>query len=340
MNRTILAMAVLVLGMGFAGCVVEENELPDEFKKAIPKAEDFQLNVPDEGVESAQRALMALKADGEVKAQFYLQTIGTVRELNGWTWALLHFIDDITSYPYSSEIEDGYEWGPFTPALSLVTLRFQLTKEGENHFAYTLQFRPKQESGDNWSDVLYGDYRPESGALKSRGSVVWDFESAGALDPTVEAEGMLAIDYDSTTGVRFVDMTFTEFKDKHMDEAVNATYMYDEKPDLSGTFVFTIFADVHKDDPEHAELTAKEDLSIHARWLAGGSGRADVLVTGGDLLTSEPPFDGYQVSECWDDYFNQVYFQETVYPVGTVPWSAPVVGDPAACVFNQPEFVE
>lgn len=340
MKYLAIVTVALALGTGSLGCIVAENELPEDYQSAIPQAEDFQLNVPDEGIETAERALMALKADGEVKAQFYMQTVGTVRELNGWTWAMLHFVDDITSHPFTSEIHGGYEWGPFTPALSLVTLRFQLTKEGENHFAFVLQFQPKGSEDDVWSDVLSGDYRPESGAIKSRGSLMWDFAAARALDPTVDADGQLGIEYDSTTGVRYVDMTFVNFKDKHMDEPANATYTYDEKPDQSGTFQFTAFGDVHQDDPENAHLTAKEEYSIRARWLSGGSGRADVMVTGGDLETATPPFDGYSVSECWDDYFNQVYFIEIAYPSGMDPWSGDPVGDLAACVFDTPEFAE
>ena len=115
-------------------------------------------------------------------------------------------------------------------------------------------------------------------------------------------------------------------------------YGYTENGDLSGEYGFSIVGDVHADDPERQDLILKENLSYHVRWMASGMGRADVLVTGGDLPSVTPSVESFQVSECWDEFFNRVYYQETVVPVEADPWEGVPVGDGLKCVFTEAEF--
>jgi hypothetical protein len=332
-------VTMLLVGLVFAGCWVEENRLPDEFKQAIPEAGIVNLAIPGAGEDGTLRqALEAAKADGDVKAKFYLDTINGVRGLNGMTWALLHFVDDITENPYTNEVENGYEWGPFTPALSLVTIKFTLLKEGANHFSYSLQFRKKEDVEGPFEDVLTGAYESSGGALKSVGTMVLDFDQAKVLDETMKASGVITFDYDTTGDGRAIDVNLEAFQDEDMEEAADATYSYLENADLSGEYGFSMVADVHQDDPDRQDLTLKENLSYHIRWVAEGNGRADVLVTGGDFPNIDPPVDSFHMSECWDEFFNQIYLQQTVVQTGLEPWSGEPVGDVAGCVFADADF--
>lgn len=336
--RLSIVMA-LTAGLAFAGCFPEENKLPDEFRAAIPAAQIVNLDVPGGGEdETLRRSLEAAKADGDVKAQYYLDTINGVRGLNTMTWGLLHLVDDITANPYTEEVDNGYEWGPFTPALSLVTIKFTLLKTGADHFSYSLQVRKKEDADGPFEDVLTGDYDSAGGALKSVGVMVLDFDMMKSLDETTEASGVITFDYDTAGEGRAIDITLEGFQEKDMEEPANASYSYLENGDLSGAYGFSLVGDVHQDDPEAQDLILKENLSYYVRWTAAGNGRADVQVTGGDLPGGTPSADSFQVSECWDEFFNRVYLQETVVLAVGDPWEGDAEGDSALCVFTTAEF--
>ncbi len=96
-NCLIIVSAVLAL----LSCQ-PENILPDEFLLAIPDASVVTLEIPGDDLEQTQQALELAKADGDVKAKIYLETINGVRGINAMTWGLLHLVDDITASPYTS----------------------------------------------------------------------------------------------------------------------------------------------------------------------------------------------------------------------------------------------
>jgi len=339
--KRFLTIIVALTGLAGLGCFPgEENELPNEFQHAIPSAEIVKLVVPGSEDEATHQALEAAKADGDVKAGFYLETINGVRELNIMTWGILHLVDDISGHPYTRELENGYEWGPFTPALSLVTIKFTLTKDTDDSFSYALRMRQKEEEDGTFQDVLTGTFLPEDGALHSKGTMALDFAMLHSLDPSTKTTGTLTFDYDTTNMRREILISFAAFQDEHMAEPMDAIYSFREETDLSGEYSFSLTADVHRDDPRYEELTLKEDLSYHIRWQADGKGRADVQVTEGDLPHLTPPFVSYQVSECWDEFFNQVFRQETVNPVIGDPFQSEPLGDAAQCVFTEPDFRE
>jgi len=338
MRIPLVSLLLVGLALGPSCGPGEENELPEEFRQAIPTPEVVKVNVPGADDETSTAALVLGKADGAVKATWYLQTINTVRELNAMTWGLLHFVEDITEYPYTSEIDNGYLWGPFTPALSLVTIQFTLVKEKDNRFSYALAMRPKQDEAAEFKDVLSGTYAAQEGVVHGQGTMLLDFETASAMDQTIQAKGVLSFAYDSTGGIKDVVIVFDGFQDEHMEEPVDATYGYQESADLSGTFGFTLVGDVHKDEPDMAQYDKKENLSIHVQWQADGAGRADVRVTGGDLPDVPPGFEKWETTECWDSLFDQVYLVEQAFPLAGEPFSGQTAGEAGKCAIPIPAF--
>lgn len=346
-KTALLLCAALCVGL----CCLEpdENELPPEFQDAVPRADRVWLNVPGADDETIGQGL-ALKGDGDTKAKWYLDTIGTARELNAMTWSLLHFVEDITGYPYTDEIENGFVWGPFTPAESKVTIKFTLVREGHNQFSFALMMRPtlvdldgdgeeeEENVGGEFTDVLTGAYMPQDGVAHSSGNLKLIFDTFSEVDRTQKTTGVLSFEYDTTGENREVDIIFEDFQAPDMEEKVNATYHYSEGSGRSGEFGFDLIGDIHKDDPDRQHLVKRENLSIFARWMKDGSGRADVRVTGGDLPTIEPPFESWESSECWDELFNQVYLQEQANPVEGETYFGDPVGDESACVFAEPQF--
>ncbi len=337
MLRKIALLLCAALCLGLCCLEPEENELPPEFQDAVPRADRVWLNVPGAEDETAAQGL-ALKGDGDTKAKWYLDTIGTVRELNTMTWSLLHFVEDITSYPYTDEIENGFVWGPFTPALSLVTIKFTLVKDGHNQFSFALTMRPKEDEGEAFQDVLTGTYFPQDGVTHSSGNLKLIFDTAREMDKSMNATGVLSFEYDTTGENRDVDIVFENFQADDMEQPTNATYHYSEGDGRSGEFGFDLVGDIHKDDPARQDLVKEENLAIFVRWLQDGSGRADVRVTGGDLPEIVPPFESWESSECWDEFFNQTYLQEQANPVSGEPYFGDPVGDESSCAFAEPQF--
>ena len=80
---------------------------------------------------------------------------------------------------------------------------------------------------------------------------------------------------------------------------------------------------LHGDVDENGSL---EDMVIHSRWNADGSGRADISATGGDLGT-----DQVTASECWDNRFQRVYYADSA------GWLE-AEGDEAACSYAEAQF--
>jgi hypothetical protein len=106
-------------------------------------------------------------------------------------------------------------------------------------------------------------------------------------------------------------------------DAIDASYAYDQTFQGEGRMDLTVVSDLN---PEGG-TGLSETWDVRSRWLADGSGRADVRVTGGDLGAET-----VTVVECWDSSFARVYYTED--------WSGTVEGDEAACVFADAEYPE
>ena len=100
-------------------------------------------------------------------------------------------------------------------------------------------------------------------------------------------------------------------------------YAYAESADGSGDFQFALDSDFEENG------SASEQALIRSRWLDDGEGRADALLSGGDLGGIE-----VQASECWDEQFRRSYYTDSVGYQATE-------GDAGSCAFDDvamPEF--
>jgi hypothetical protein len=309
----------------------EDDALPDGFQNALISSDLIKLTVPGS---EAEAATQPLKGDQpSTKAFWYLETIDSVRQLNGFTWALMHWVEEVTSRPYTTRTENTLIWGPYTPALSLVTMKFILERFPEDGtFHYELQFAPKGASSAEFEPVLEGDFEPEAGVTHSEGMISLNYDKAGELDETIKAVGRIIVFYDTTGGKRYINIQLDEFKDKHMDDPATGTYDYKEEEDLSGTFTFDFDSNIHKDLSEYAALTQEERVNIVTKWAPSGRGRADVEVSDGDLDQSDPPCEKWLSSECWNDLFDRVYFDTVAILTGGAEVTVQETGDPTQCI--------
>ena len=119
---------------------------------------------------------------------------------------------------------------------------------------------------------------------------------AEALDPTSNARGQVAVGYDNRFGQRTIELILGEL----YAGATTAAWRHTDLAEGAGTFQFYLQENV---DPRTPQL---ETWIVAARWRADGQGRADVLVTEGDL--NLPLF----ASECWDADFSRTYLLSNI----------------------------
>jgi hypothetical protein len=145
------------------------------------------------------------------------------------------------------------------------------------------------------------------------GGFLANFSAARALDPTIRAQGGIAVAYDNTGDLRHVEVAFKDFSDEDGMMPRDALYRYAEHPDRSGDFEFITLQDIDNDG------ATKEVLGILSRWNATGAGRSDAAATGGSLggLT-------VHMVECWDASFNETYYKDNLD-------IKPLEGDVASC---------
>lgn len=309
--RSCLIILVTLSGLG---CTAADPE--DEFRNAVPRAEELTIRVPGEGGDAggARAALI-----GE-RAHLYQATRDTSRFVNGSIWVVLQLVRAIVEHP-STELDENHAmWGPWNETLSPITYVFLVERVSEGHYHYVLSGKPRDAGDDAWVPLLAGDSEVDDAAGVRRGALALDFDAAHALDayehPLV---GRVAATYDVHAGV--VEAGFENVRGDG-GEIVSALYRYTEAADGSGTFAFGLRADVD------GNPASQEDLVVTSRWDASGAGRGDAVATHGDLADAV-----VYASECWDRGFGRSFYTDNI-------GMAPTEGDAATCTFSEPLWSE
>lgn len=317
MRRTLAAILV-PMALGTFGCPRPDSGV-DAARDAIPAASAVQVKLPGGGamrevggapdIVSEQFAVL-----GEM-AQFYVFTRQVTRDLNGGAAFVLLLVKAIVDYPVTSVDGDTYIWGPWTDGLNPSEWRLTVREAAVGDYEWSLEGRRKADGpGAAFESVVSGVATP---GLPNRGSgtFMMDFESAERLDPAGNnAAGQITVVYDLESDPATIVMDYVLGEGA---EQVSFHYEYAEVSDGSGDFQFTM----HSDLDENGSLI--EDAAIRTRWLASGSGRSDVRLSGGDL--GDTVVTG---SECWDTTFGRVYWEDSL------GWQA-TEGDAADCAFAE-----
>lgn len=308
----------------------------ENYLDVLPDEAGLTLVLPEES---------KTKALGEM-AVWYDDTVDFTRDVNGHVLLFLSHIDEITSYPPTSQSGNTYYWGPWTdpyaPPTS-VEMQFEMTQNATENYDYYLQFRPK-DSQDDWTVVWEGHITAVSAntARRGVGDFTVYFTDAKALDPTINESGTINVDYDTSgpgreINIAYYDFFSEEWGDDGPPEPIDATYTYTHNADDSGDFLFDWYDDIHKDtDPQYDEM---EHLWFHTRWDGGGPGRTDVTVVDGDLPQIGldnwgSPIDEWTGSECWDDDFLRVYYMDRVELGDGTVYDGTPEGIEADCAFD------
>ncbi len=306
------AMVLTVTSFLSAGCM---QGLEDEYRRAIPDQNELAIEVPGEGADAAAGSHeMAILGE---RAFLYQVTRDVSRIINGGVYLVLAILQDIVRHPATTIDEHHAVWGPWTGALSPLTYRFTVTKvDDDGNYEYVLEAKPKTEADDSYAAILTGAAHV-NGQDRGRGSFVVDADAMHALDEYEwPGSGVATVDYDVQAEPLTVNVGFENWTGG-WHAPIDATYHYAEAADQSGEFSYDATADVDEN------FSALESLTVASRWVAGGSGRSDASVTGGDVA----PGVSVTATECWDDVFGRTYWTDSMGIQQTE-------GEASACVFD------
>jgi hypothetical protein len=275
-----------------------------EYQAALPTREAVAIHVPGPSETAGASSQALLGAQGT----FYTMTRQISAQLNGAAESFFQQIDHATATPPSSTDATHAYWGPFTDALSPMTIMLAVERVDDQDYNFFLGGKPKGAPDSAFTGLLGGNTHRNDPAHE-KGQMEVNFTAMNTLDPTVNtATGAIAFVHDNTADPRTVAVHFGDFVGTPGQTPFTATYQYAEHPDTSGNFQYNL--QVNFDNDANGVL---EDAMVVSRWTASGAGRADVVVQGGSLPN------GFVVhaTECWDASFGRVYYTEDVDPTKT-----------------------
>jgi hypothetical protein len=344
----------LGLGMGVwalaaLGCGAQnDNPRENAFLAGVPEEGALQLSITDdpatEGLATADDQVgAALSSDELGSLSLHLDAPAAdglarpreaVQELNQ---ALRDFLQPIAALVRNEEPDqvtgNVAQWGPVTRGTT--EYRFFVRKGLLKRFGWLLQARP-EGSSDEFSNVAAGGIQVGALVRRGRGVVGVDLDALGDVDPTVHARGkVLAAFAHGPAGTALAyglhDFTRSASDTTPVDAAFQGVHLSDGFNRVRLAF--------HGNLPDTA-TDAKELVLARVRHQRGDGGRADLLVTGGDIASGKV----WLVSECWSAGLASTYRVVRECPGDGIGGARCVEqsskGEPAACLreLAQPEF--
>jgi hypothetical protein len=279
--------------------------------------------LPDERIQVNLPTGSASAKDDIEWSEWYLFTASTTENINAMVGAVLFWVDTIT-HDYRPSYVDGDRnhatWGPWSTALDPVeTLLWVSYDPASDVHSWGFDQWPRDGEQSASSTVILGEVDPGATRAISSGRFEVDFTTIHELDPTESATGQFSVEYDIQADGVTATAAFSDFGAEQLD----AEYAYDQTFSGEGRMDLVVLADLNPDSGTDTD----ELWYTRSRWTADGAGRADVLITGGDLGTRTAT-----LSECWSSSFEAVYRVESHSGLET--------GDPSLCAFDSAEFSE
>jgi hypothetical protein len=248
-------------------------------------------------------------------ADLYTQSYYGARAINGFGAFVLGLLESITRFAPTSLGPSQAVWGPFGDPGEPNVWRLTIDRAADSHFDWRLEGKPRSATDAGYLTIAGGTFVPEQHPF-GRGLFNVDFETLRSLNPTETGRGRIVYAYlRDSSGTRVaVHAVGVDAQGAPTD----ARYAFGIDPHGVGFILLDAASD--------AAMNAK-DLLIHTRWLADGTGRADVVAAdqaSGHVL---------RVSQCWNSAFVSTFEQGAVD--GTV---AATSGDATSCGTLSAEF--
>ena len=325
----VAALAALLLpGCTLSNRLFEEDPL---FIGAVPRQEDLRTEHP--ASRNANGGLVDDDGARDVGDPADIPPLAreVATSINGLVFVLLEVIDGVMEYPISSREIDSRTWGPYAHWSSDGASRLVVRRDAEDPelFEYAIGLTadpPEQVTGQTvWDEVLAGQFARDAASLREgTGSFCWDADLQAEHDPDFAWGGLMCADHARTGATIRLLVTFEDWLLADGDRQ-DIEYFFEGREDLGGVLEYVADANW-----VGAPDSADETSSSRVRWLRGGAGRADFVLSGPDLPGQSVP-----ASECWDANLERVwYFVD-------MPGAEPDVeeGVEADCVFADREDV-
>ena len=206
--------------------------------------------------------------------------------------ALRHFMQPIVALVRNNEPSDTQGrvkmWGPVTRGPT--EYRFFLRHGTLRHYGWVLEGR-FAGSNDAFTTVAAGSITVGFAPRRGKGTLGVDLDALASVDPTVTAHGALLARFAHGAAGSIVGYRLRDFVGENGGHAVNALV---QGVHLKGGINRVRLA--YRGNLPETASSAPELVLARARHQRGEGGRADVLVTGGDIASGHV----WAVSECWN----------------------------------------
>jgi hypothetical protein len=317
----ISTVALLCIGLGACG-----NYSNDDV--------DFQLALPDQGDMEAKLQVSVSRADS---AEYYKLTRNAVLNFNAMVVNLTALVDAVRGYVPTSRNGNERTWGPFPddkhPGWEIrIVMRRSTASQTLLHMDYWVQLRQVGQGDSGWVSLLTGQYTSQGSARTGYGDIHFNVQTSRAAGYPADSDpGLVELDHldvcynnsgdptacANTNGAAvLVDMQITNLPNA---KTQAAHYVYELAQDSSGLMQF----DWQGTTDSGLAITA----TMHARWMATGAGRADLVAD----VTPNLPKQTTLGIDCWgpdtvETYSYRVRDDATLEKRDR--------GDASLCVFN------
>jgi len=319
-------------------CLLSKQDDGEEFREALPQREAVVVAGPETDAAGDTSTASIQESRGTLATR--PSTRGAYAKWYGFTRTVRGGVNLVTAAVLGSAwavvqtepsaLQDGEAiWGPYTDALEPVTYRFRVTRVAEAEYDYALEGRPKASHSDaDYQAVLRGHGYGKRHAQHGEGEFTIDLSVARELDPfahendsgTVHIVHHLPHDL-ADVGGALPRRIVAEVKP---DPQVNPeSFTATSNANLDGTGSLRVDAHADVDD---TKLTRLEDIGIDSRWRADGAGRADIVISGGDIPATPG---AVSAVECWGADFVRNYYIDSI-------GFEPSEGEASACVYDAP----
>ncbi len=295
--RTVVTALVVMMGCG--GNSVEE------FRDAAPSSLGIDI------------AMRKGKGDAVVGDPALMPGVTALAAwlVNGSVGLVLGRVGEVVATKPEKLTASAAEWGPVSKPLWKDEYTLSMTRVGSE---YTYEGFGRPRAGGDFAKLITGTHRLTS--TGSEGSFTLDYDGLQKLTEPPNTVGKAVVTYTRThQGDLTLAIDFLQTGSPRDTTRTNSKYTFSQVEGGEGHLEFVV-------ESNYVTTTAADErLSIKSRWMWNGSGRADVIGSGGDLTTPA------QFTECWDSAHARSYYNDTLQLF-------PTEGQDRDCVFSVPSF--
>lgn len=282
---------------------------------------EFRSVLPDERLMIDTSGMAARMRGAGEPSENAVDTLGTAQGINDLLVDVLGSIEEITSYPPSWEpTERVATWGPWED--DGIEGRLWVRERRNGGYGWAFEFRFVGEGEDAWRSPVVGRIDAGSDDTNSSGTMLVDAAVWGEFDPTVTATGGGLVTYSLDEHGASANIALDDYAEEPGDDTADALISWTSAVEGGGSLDFVAVTDAEDDPGSLDELWV-----THSRWLADGSGRSDVRVTGGDLGVLS-----FYETDCWDASLTSTFYENS--------YDVTRSGDEATCAFAEAEYPE